>query len=293
MKETLLFLCLTLSLMAQGIKIFVNNKPFPGKTAGAPADLYLECAPTLKLLGSPTQWEAGATEIVLEGKSLAVVDQAGVPMIRAKDLCTLYGGRYDFNKGMNTVDIYAYDPIAKAKEALARIIKQRTIESEADFAVITLVCRQYLTQTLGLKLTDDVELRLVDKAEMTKLSGRQLDTYVTYTKGKGSGTGRYLFHVLQGQSPSETIHSLGWAWGVQWENLNGDESNEDLSVALGNWTAVAMVKELVKVDDTRMVLRSSSISARSKDLFKELQTIERTGGVEAVLAYIKNQAKNP
>jgi len=213
MKETLLFLCLTLSLMAQGIKIFVNNKPFPGKTAGAPADLYLECAPTLKLLGSPTQWEAGATEIVLEGKSLAVVDQAGVPMIRAKDLCTLYGGRYDFNKGMNTVDIYAYDPIAKAKEALARIIKQRTIESEADFAVITLVCRQYLTQTLGLKLTDDVELRLVDKAEMTKLSGRQLDTYVTYTKGKGSGTGRYLFHVLQGQSPSETIHSLGWAWG--------------------------------------------------------------------------------
>ncbi|MBN9415107.1 MAG: hypothetical protein J0I12_06680 [Candidatus Eremiobacteraeota bacterium] len=126
MKKSLiaaLILSVGLTVGAQNFKVFLNNKPFSGKTAGTPADLYVECQIALKLLGNPTVLEAGATSVELEGKKLELQDQNGLLMCRAKDLCSVYGGRYDFNKGMGTVDIYAYDPIAKAKESLARILK--------------------------------------------------------------------------------------------------------------------------------------------------------------------------
>lgn len=286
-----LVLMLGLHLGAQNFKVFLNNKPFPGKTAGTPADLYVECGPALKLLGNSTALDPSATQVEVEGKSLPLQNQNGLLMCRAKDLCSVYGGRYDFNKGMGTVDIYAYDPIARAKEALERILKQKAISNQTDFEVMTLVARQYLIQQLGLRLVDDVELKLLTPEEMTKIGGGGLSCLVRYTKGQGSGTGRYVFNVESGNPPVQTFHSLAWAWGVQWQNLNGDESKDALSVGFGEWVAYAMLRDLAKIDYSAKTLRNPNVDQPSKDMLKQLITIERQGNVEAVLAFIKNQAK--
>ncbi|MBS2036725.1 hypothetical protein JST97_17175 [bacterium] len=294
MKRTLiasLILSLGLSLGAQNLKVFLNNKPFPGKTAGGAADLYVECQPALKLLGNTTVLDPAATSVEVEGKTLELQNQSGLLMCRAKDLCSVYGGRYDFNKTMGTVDIYAYDPIAKAKEALERILRQKAITSQADFEVMTLVARQYLIQQLGLKLVDDVELKLLTPEEMSKIGGSNLSCLVTYIKGHGSGTGRYIFNVESGNAPLQTFHSLAWAWGVQWQNLNGDESKSDLTHGFGEWVAYALIRDLAKVNWSSQTLRNSTIQPGAKEIFKQLMTIEKQGNIEAVLAYIKNQSK--
>lgn len=294
MKKTLiaaLVLGLVLSLGAQNFKVFLNNKPFRGKTSGTATDLYVECQAALKLLGNATTLDPSATSVEVEGKTLELQNQNGLLMCRAKDLCSAYGGRYDFNKSMGTVDIYAYDPIAKSKEALERILRQKAITSQADFEVMTLVARQYLIQQLGLKLVDDVELKLLTPEEMSKVGGAGLGCLVTYIKGSGSGTGRYVFNVESGNSPTETFHSLAWAWGVQWQNLNGDPNKRDLTHGFAEWVSYALIRDLAKVDWSGQILRNSTVDAGSKEMFKQLLSIEKQGNIEAVLAFIKNQSK--
>ncbi len=157
---------------------------------------------------------------------------------------------------------------------------------------MTLLARQYLIQQLGLKLSDDVELKLVNPEQLAKegFSGDSACA-VRYQKGQGSGTGRYLFAVRSGSSPVDIFQSLAWSWGIQWANLNGDQSKDDLVGAFGQWTSHAMLRDLAHTDESRSFLRSPGIPQASKDYYKQLIEIEKQGNVEAVLAFIKNQSK--
>ena len=283
---------LTLGLASQNVKVFLNNKPFSGKTAGSPADLYLEMNSVLKVLGKPDTLDPAATSVELEGQKLQLQSQGGVPMCRAKELCQLFGGRYEFNKSVGTVDVYAYDPLAAAREALKRVLSLGKISSEQDFNTLSLLTRQHLIQNFGLKLDDGAELKMVNQQEMAKSSGRgDLDTYVRYRQEyKGTGTACYLFLVRDLQSPSDTLHGMAWAWGVQWHNLNGNADDHTSSRAFGHWVAYALVRDIAKLDSYRTILRGCESQAE-KDLFSKFRETERAGGIESVLSYIKNQAR--
>lgn len=277
---------------AQNVKVFLNNKPFAGKVAGSPGDLYLEMQAVLKALGKAEVLDPAATSLELEGQALALQAQGGVAMCRAKDLCQVFGGRYEFNTSVGTVDIYAYDPTAAAREALKRVLSLSKVSSESDFNTLSLLTRQHLIQSMGLKLDDGAEMKMVNQQEMATASGRgDLGCYVVYRKErKGSGTACYLFHVRSLQSPADTLHGMGWAWGVQWHNLNGNSEDRISSRAFGDWVAYALVRDVAKLDTYRSILRGCE-SQTEKDLFTQFRDTERTGGIESVLSLIKNQAR--
>ena len=285
----LLWCFLATGLWAQGVKVFLNNQVFKGRVAGTGSDISLEAKAVFQMLGRHIELAPDADTVRLEeGKNIPV--SGG--MIRAKDLVAVYGGKYDFNKGLNSVDVYAYDPIAAARKSLVNILKQSKVNSEADFLVLVTLTKQMLTQDLGLTLDNPEKVLLCSKADMLKVgAGSNVGCYVTYSaERKGSGSADYHFYVLKDRSAAHMLSDLAWSWGLTWANLRGLSKNKRLSIGFAYWTSHKVVTRLAgPVPDSRTVSHiQKSSHPEAADGYKELRELENNGGIEAVIKFIKD-----
>lgn len=222
-----------------------------------------------------------------EGKDLAVTDG----MIRAKDLVTIFGGKYDFNKSLNSVDIYAYDPVAAARKSLIAILRLRAVKSESDFQVCVFLTRQILVQDLGLKLDDPDKVLLCTPAEMAKAgAGGDVGCYVSFMGERhGGGTSNYVFRIRNDQGAVEIISDLAWSWGLTWANLRGVSKNEKLSIGFAYWTSYKAVSRLIgTTSDSHVRSQAQHSGGQALEGYKELRELEKTGGIEAVIKFIKD-----
>ena len=289
------FVCVALasSVQAQDVKVFFNNQPFKGKVSGSPADLQLEAGPVLERLGRKAEIAEGTEKIQIdEDKSVPVSNVSGVFMVRAKDVVSAFGGKYDYNKSIGSVDIYAYDPVAAAKKSLATVLKLRKIHNDSDFQVCSVLTRQILVQQLGLTLDTPAQIAMCTPAEMARAgAGGEVSCYVTFSgQRKGDGTANYKFFVRQDQSPGTMIADLAWSWGITWANHKGFVKSEKYSIGFAYWASYKVVSELTRSASERSLLEQAKRHhPAAVDGFRELREIDKSGGVEAVVKFMKEK----
>lgn len=123
----LLFFSLSIIAIASGIlTVYVNNKPYPGKTYTWEDNIYVDASEILTFTG--VIHSSTATELVLEDKSLqeklygiAVwIDyqdgRGNVISIPLKNFAELMGGRYAYYPDTNTVDLVTFTRTGTAQE---------------------------------------------------------------------------------------------------------------------------------------------------------------------------------
>lgn len=285
-----LLVALAGQVCAGGMEIYINNKPFKGASSGPATDLMLEAGPYFQLAGGDFQFDADTGKATLDGAPLNVTVQGPKVFVRAKEMVSLVGGRYNANAALGTVDIYAFDPVEAARKAWARVFGLPAITNETDFQVMATLTRGVLTKELGLDLDFPVELVLSTREEIKALSGRDLDGYTMATfRDEGTkGLANAKIMVARGNPPIITMQLLAGGWGSLWTARQGFQSNEALIGGFSLWSGYYVLDRLGAKMDPGSWGVSRGEAARAE--FRRLLDLQKTGGGPAVVNSIRNMA---
>lgn len=276
---------------AAGPEIYINNKPFKGACSGPATDLMLEAEPYFKLAGGDFQFDAKTGTATLDGAPITVTVQGEKVFVRAKEMVSLVGGRYNANAALGTVDIYAFDPVEAARKAWVRVFALPAIHNDVDFQVMATLTRGILTKELGMDLDFPVELVLATPEQIQALSGHGgLGAYTraTYRDSGSQGIANATILVNKGQSPAITMQFLAGGWGTLWVARQGFQTNDALLDGVSLWTSYFVLDQLgARIAPASWGTAQSEPARRE---FLRLLDLQRTGGAPAVITSLKNQA---
>lgn len=271
-------------------EIYVNNKPFKGASSGPPTDLLLEAEPYFALAGGTYKFDAATGTATLDGSPIPVTVQGTRVFVRAREMASLVGGRYNANADLGTVDIYAFDPVEAAKKGWARIFALPAITNETDFQVMATLTRGLLTKQLGMELDFPVELVLATAEEIQAASGRaELGGFISSTyHGSGGGIANARIMVLKGFPPAGTMNFLAGGWARLWVARLGLPTNDALKEGFGLWASYYVVSQLgARIPPASWGAAQSEPGRRE---FLRLLDLEKTGGPVGVVTSVRNLA---
>lgn len=274
---------------AAGTEIYVNNKPFKGACSGPATDLMLEAEPYFKLAGGDFQYDAEKGTATLDGAPITVTVQGNKVFVRAKEMVSLVGGRYNANAALGTVDIYAFDPVEAARKAWARVFALPAIQNDVDFQVMATLTRSVLTKDLGMDLDFPVELVLATPEQIQAVSGHAglgAFTRATYRDSGSQGIANAAIMVNKGQSPIVTMQFLAGGWGTLWVARQGFQANDAVLDGVSLWTSYYILDQLgARLPPATF---GPTIPEAGRREFLRLLDLQRTGGAPAVITSLRN-----